>query len=71
LAALAETFGGLTRGRDAHVAIHHANAPADAERLASEARTRTRISELYVTEFTQVMGVHTGPVLGGLAWWCE
>jgi hypothetical protein len=30
-----------------------------------------RIAESYVTEFTQVMGVHTGPGLAGFAFWCD
>jgi DegV family protein with EDD domain len=60
-----------TAGRPTHLAVHHANAPADAERLLAAARPRLTIVESCVTEFTQVMGVHTGPGLVALAWWCE
>jgi|SRR5581483_6194384 len=55
--------------RPLHLAVHHANAPADAERLLAGARARCDVVESYVTEFTQVMGVHTGPGLVGYAWW--
>jgi DegV family protein with EDD domain len=58
-------------GRQAHIAVHHAHAPADAERVAGAIEARVRVAERYITEFTQVMGVHTGPGLVGVAWWCE
>jgi hypothetical protein len=32
---------------------------------------RLHIAESYITEFTQVMGVHTGPGLVGAAFWVE
>jgi fatty acid-binding protein DegV len=35
------------------------------------AERRLDLAEVYLTEFTQVMGAHTGPGLVGLAWWCE
>ncbi|HZP57200.1 MAG TPA: DegV family protein [Dehalococcoidia bacterium] len=54
-----------------HLAVHHAHAPDDAAYLRDAISRRARIEELYVTEFTQVMGVHTGPGLVGLAWWAE
>jgi DegV family protein with EDD domain len=64
-------FTELTGGRPVHLAVHHADAIGDAEALVAEARTRTNVVEAHVTEFTQVMGVHTGPGLVGMAWWCE
>ncbi|MDP9236997.1 MAG: DegV family protein [Chloroflexota bacterium] len=60
-----------TAGRLTHLAVHHAHAPADAEYLLVEAERRVLLAESYLTEFTQVMGVHTGPGLAGFAWWCE
>ena len=60
-----------TAGRPTHLAIHHANAPANAARLLASAQQRLTIAESYTTEFTQVMGVHTGPGLVAFAWWCE
>jgi fatty acid-binding protein DegV len=51
--------------------VHHANAPDSAAWLLEEAQRRVNVVEEYVTEFTQVMGVHTGPGLCGYAFWCE
>jgi len=61
----------LAAGRELHLAVHHANAPEDARYVSAAAERRLRLVETYVTEFTQVMGAHTGPGLIGLAWWAE
>jgi DegV family protein with EDD domain len=58
-------------GRPVHLAVHHANTPTDAADLLARAEQRLRIEESYLTEFTQVMGVHTGPGLTGFAYWIE
>jgi DegV family protein with EDD domain len=58
------------RGR-VHLAVHHANAPDDAAALMRSLEAQLHLSEAYVTEFTQVMGVHTGPGLLGAAFWTE
>jgi DegV family protein with EDD domain len=71
LARMSSLFQHLTAGRHVHLAVHHANAPVAAGVLAENARASSDIAELMVTEFTQVMGVHTGPGLVGMAWWCE
>jgi DegV family protein with EDD domain len=71
LARMAATFTDMTAGRRVHLAVHHANAPDDAIALAEVARSSSDLAEVLVTEFTQVMGVHTGPGLLGMAWWCE
>ena len=68
---LAALFAGDSAGRAAHVAVHHANAPNDAAYLLDAVQRRAHIAEAHVTEFTQVMGVHTGPGLAGLAYWTE
>lgn len=64
---LAERAAG---GGPLHVCVHHANAPADAAFLAERAKA-LHPAELYVSEFTQVMGVHTGPGLVGYAFYTE
>jgi fatty acid-binding protein DegV len=61
----------MAAGRELHLAVHHAHAPDDARYLLTAIEQRVRLAESYVTEFTQVMGVHTGPGLVGLAWWAE
>ncbi len=68
---MAAVFADLTADRPTHLAVHHANAPADADRLLNQIRQSTNLTESHITEFTQVMGVHTGPGLVALAWWCE
>lgn len=57
----------LNGERPLHAAVMHADAPADAERLAAAVRERFQPEELLVTEFTSVMGAHTGPGFVGLA----
>jgi DegV family protein with EDD domain len=61
----------IGRGRRVHLAVHHADAPADAEALHERLKSAVRIEESFITPFTQVMGVHTGPGLTGVAVWCE
>lgn len=58
-------------GAPVHVAIFHADAPEDAAFLQQEIARRFRCLELYVTEFTPVMGSHTGPGLLGVAFYTE
>lgn len=54
-----------------HICVHHTNVPQEAERLAERVRAQFQPKELLVAEFTQVMGVHTGPGLLGLAFYTE
>ena len=61
----------MAAGRRLHLAVHHANAAADARYLLEGAERHLDLAETFLTEFTQVMGVHTGPGLVGLAWWAE
>lgn len=60
-----------TAGERLHVCVHHTNALADAEALAGQVRAALQPEELFVGEFTQVMGVHTGPGLLGFAFFTE
>ncbi len=60
-----------TRGAQLHVCVHHTNAPNEADELAERVRATLRPKELFVREFTQVMGVHTGPGLLGFAFYTE
>jgi DegV family protein with EDD domain len=57
--------------RPLHVAILHADAPQEAENLRQRVAERFDCVELYVTEFTPVMGAHTGPGLLGVAFYPE
>ena len=54
-----------------HINIMHANAPEDAKRLLDWSRDNFDCRELYVSEFTPVMGSHTGPGLVGIAFYSD
>jgi DegV family protein with EDD domain len=73
---MAELVTAEAKGMKTHLAVHHANALADAEYLLRAMEgcldlAEAYVAEAYVTEFTQVMGAHTGPGLVALAWWFE
>jgi DegV family protein with EDD domain len=51
----------------ASMSVFHADAGREAEQLSARVRSRFDCRELYVTEFTPVMGAHTGPGTIGLA----
>jgi len=54
-----------------HVMVHHADELEEAEKLAAEIKARFNCLELYLTEFTPVMGVHTGPGLLAIAFYAD
>lgn len=54
-----------------HVCVHHTNVPQEAEALAEQVRALLQPKDLMIAEFTQVMGVHTGPGLLGFAFYTE
>jgi DegV family protein with EDD domain len=58
-------------GHPIHVAVLHADAPEEAEALKQRVAEEFDCAELLVTEFTPVMGAHTGPGLLGLAFYAE
>jgi DegV family protein with EDD domain len=66
-----EIMGERVGSRKVHVAVFHTDALKEAERLKSEIEVRFNCEEIFVTEFTPVMGAHTGPGLLGLAFWVE
>lgn len=53
--------------RPLHMAVMQADAQETAEQLADTIRQRFNPEELLVTEFTSVMGAHTGPGFVGVA----
>jgi len=54
-----------------HAAILHADVPNEAEALRQEVAQRFNCAELYVTDFTPVMGAHAGPGVLGVAYYIE
>jgi DegV family protein with EDD domain len=59
------------RGERLHLCVQHTNALEDAERLAGEVVDRLQPAEMALSEFTLVMGAHTGPGLLGIAYYLE
>jgi len=51
------------------VAVMHADVIDRAVALSREISARFDCTELFITEFTQVMGVHTGPGVIGVAFY--
>jgi len=64
-------MGEKTGERPVHAAVFHADALEEAEALREQVASRFNCVELYITEFTPVMGAHTGPGVLGLAFWAE
>jgi DegV family protein with EDD domain len=59
----------IVAGQPLYVAVMHADAPERATALRDQVAARFDCDELFITEFTPVMGVHTGPGLLGLAFY--
>ncbi len=57
LQTMAERMG----GSPVHVLVHHADELREGEKLMAEIERRFRCSEIYLTEFTPIMGAHAGP----------
>lgn len=54
-----------------HVIVHHAGVPEEGEKLRAQIASQFNCAELYLTEFTPIMGVHTGPGLLGISFYAE
>lgn len=59
------------RGNPVHVAVMHADAAEEAQKLYQRLVETFCCQEIYVTEFTPVMGAHTGPGLLAIAYYCS
>ena len=57
--------------RPIHLSVIHADAEDDANELLRELRNELNCAEAFVSEFSPVMGAHTGPGLLGVASWVE
>ena len=68
---LAMMKGKVVSGQPLHVAVMHADAADRALELRNRISTHFDCSELFITEFTPVMGVHTGPGLVGVAFYSD
>ena len=54
-----------------HATVMHAGAVEAAERLIEKVGAKFTCEELFISEFSPVMGTHTGPGLLGIAFWSE
>jgi len=61
----------VVKGQPLHVAVMHADVPDKAVALRNRIASQFECAELFITEFTPVMGVHTGPGLLGVAFYSE
>lgn len=54
-----------------HAAVVHAAAPDEAVEVAAELRARLNCVELHVAQISPVVGMHTGPGMVGIGFYCE
>jgi fatty acid-binding protein DegV len=54
-----------------HIAVLHADAPDEAQELKARIVSRFDPPEIYVAEFSPVMGSHTGPGLLGITFYVD
>jgi DegV family protein with EDD domain len=59
----------VIKGQPLHVAVMHADAIGEAINLKDRISSQFECREIFITEFTPVMGVHTGPGLVGVAFY--
>ncbi len=59
------------KGRPIHAAIVQADALEEAEAFKRQVEKHFACKELYITEFTPVMGAHAGPGILGIAFYVE
>lgn len=61
----------VEKGQSIHVAVMHANVIERARLFKEQISSRFNCAEIFITEFTPVMGVHTGPGVIGVAFYVE
>ena len=70
-ARLVSIMKGRVGDQPLHVNVMHAHASDDAQRLSDRVEAEFNCQELFISEFTPVMGAHLGPGLLGLAFYAE
>jgi DegV family protein with EDD domain len=66
-----EQMAGQVDGHRVHAAVLHGDRPQEAEALRQALEDRFNCAELYVSQMTPVMGVHTGPDVLGVVFYTE
>jgi len=54
-----------------HVIVMHTDVPGEVEKLKERITSELECTEIYIRDFTPVMGIHTGPGLLGIAFYAE
>ena len=68
---LLELLKERTDRKPVHCIVMHTNVLDEAEKLKERMIAESNCLEIYVEDFTPVMGVHTGPGLLGVAFYAE
>lgn len=68
---LIELLRAKSQGKAVHAIVMHTNVLSEAEELKQRIASEVDCVEVYVTDFTPVMGLHTGPGLLGIAFYCD
>jgi DegV family protein with EDD domain len=68
LERLIEILEGRALGSAVRVAVQHTDAIIEAQELAVRVKSRLNCGDIWIQDFTPVMGVHTGPGLVGLSY---
>ena len=68
---LLQMMGDKVGTNPVHVAVMHADAPEEAEKLKEQVSSEFNCIELWLSEFSPIMGYATGPELLGLAFYAE
>jgi DegV family protein with EDD domain len=68
---IVELMRGQVGGKRVHVAVHHADAVGEGETLKERVRREFDCVELWLTEFSPIMGYSAGPGALGLAFYSE
>lgn len=68
---MVENIQGEVGSNPVHAAVVHADIPEDVGRLEEELASGFNCVEFYVTEFTPVMGAHTGSGVLGVAFFSD
>jgi DegV family protein with EDD domain len=71
LEKMKEIIASRVDGRKIHMIVHHADALDQAQKFRESMANQFQCVENYLTEFTPVMGVHTGPGLIGISYYAE
>lgn len=68
---LLEIVKGKAEGKPVHAIVMHSHSLDEAEKLKHCLESQLHCDEIYVSDFTPAMGIHTGPGVLGIAFYTE